>query len=408
MRILHIICSIARHTGGPARSSQGLVAALQDAGIETALMSCIAGESPWHSGIKHFFVTEEKNTYSGLLKAIEKVVTSFNPDLIHIHTIWTLSSHVAAVVARKMGIPYVISPRGMLEPWSLNVKKWKKRFALWLYQRHDLRKAVALHATAESEGEQFWRLGFKQPIIVLPNAVDFPDSMPPRVQRAADKRTVLFLSRIHPKKGLIELVEAWAKLKGTFQKQGSESHGTHLTRELSRWHFEYAGPDCEGHLAVVQRRILELRIEADFTYLGDMDDSQKWDAFSSADIFILPTYSENFGIVVVEALAAGLPVITTKGAPWAELITEQCGWWVDIAVDSIAQALSEAMLLTDEQRRVMGGNGRRLVEKKYIWPAIAEQMKIACEWVLKNGKRPMCIFEHEASLIEVFHDNEKA
>jgi glycosyltransferase involved in cell wall biosynthesis len=312
------------------------------------------------------------------------------PDIIHLHGLWMPSNHIVARLARRKKVPYVISPRGMLEPWSLNAKKWKKRLAMWLYQRRDLEAAVALHATAESEAEQFRRLGFNQPVIVAPNGVDIPADMPPRTRQADARRTALFLSRIHPKKGLMELVEVWARMKSQQSAVGSRQLSSGRT-VISKWHFEYAGPGCDGHLAAVQRRMKGLGVEEDFTYLGDLDDRQKWQAYRRADLFVLPTYSENFGIVVAEALAAGMPVITTKGAPWSELVAERCGWWIDIGAEPLAEALREAMGLTDEERRIMGENGQRLVAAKYTWPAIAEQMKQAYEWVLNGGEPPSCV-----------------
>ncbi len=316
----------------------------------------------------------------------------------------------------------------MLEPWSLKTKWLKKRIARFLYQDRDLKKAAALHATAESEAEQFRRLGFRQPIIISPNGVDIPGEMPPRAHRADGRKTILFLSRVHPKKGLLELIEAWGKVKGggagdrgreTKQRQSAEAVGSNQgprkqtnalmnsrTNELLDWHVEYAGPDYGGHLHAVQKRIKELGVESDFTYLGDLNDLEKWSAYRRADIFVLPTYSENFGIVVAEALAAGVPVITTRGAPWSELEGTygdtvaasrrvkaecgRCGWWIDIGVEPLAEALKEAMRLSDEERRTMGENGRRLVEAKYTWPAIAEQMKAAYEHVLQISSQPLC------------------
>jgi glycosyltransferase involved in cell wall biosynthesis len=300
----------------------------------------------------------------------------------------------------------------MLEPWSLNAKKWKKRFAMWLYQRGDLKHAAALHATAESEAEQFRKLGFRQPIIVSPNGVDLPETMPARTTRKDGKKTILFLSRIHPKKGLMELVEAWHLLQPRSGRNDECKNGNQngtgrissRTNELLDWHVEYAGPDYGGHLHAVQKRIKELGVEDDFTYLGDLGDEEKWNAYRRADVFVLPTYSENFGIVVAEALAAGAPVITTRGAPWSELEGTcgdtvaasrrvkaecgRCGWWIDIGVEPLAEALKEAMGLSDDERRAMGENGRKLVEVKYTWPAIAEQMKAAYAWILNGGDVP--------------------
>jgi glycosyltransferase involved in cell wall biosynthesis len=329
-------------------------------------------------------------------------------------------NHIAVRCLRNQKVPYIIAPRGMLEPWALNAKKWKKRLAMWLYQRRDLKNAVALHATAESEAEQFRKLGFKQPIIISPNGVDLPETMPERTMREDGKRTILFLSRIHPKKGLLELVEAWRLLRPRSGRndecKNGDQNGTgrisSRTNELLDWHVEYAGPDYGGHLHAVQKKIKELGVESDFTYLGDLSDQEKWSVYRRADVFVLPTFSENFGIVVAEALAAGVPVITTKGAPWQELEgacggtcdttcsdtvaasgrvkagSGRCGWWIDIGVEPLAEALKEAMGLSDDERCAMGENGRRLVEAKYTWSAIAEQMKAAYAWIVNGGEKP--------------------
>jgi glycosyltransferase involved in cell wall biosynthesis len=197
------------------------------------------------------------------------------------------------------------------------------------------------------------------------------------------------------------------------------------TNELLNWHVEYAGPDYDGHLAQVQNKIRELGVEDNFTYLGNLGDNEKWTAYRRADVFVLPTYSENFGIVVAEALYAEIPVITTKGTPWSELrgvsesggqpaslasfsvpgraagrgqtttsdpaATGRCGWWIDIGVESLSKTVQEAVNLTDSDRYQMGLNGRVLIEKKYTWPAAAMQMKSAYEWLLHGGEKPDCV-----------------
>ena len=209
MRLLHVITGLARSSGGPSRSVQGLVAGLNATGIKTWLMALVKGEEPWVDGVTHFINGEP----------FEEVVERIRPDIVHFHCIWSPALHRCAVICRRKGIPYVIAPRGMLEPWSLKQKWLKKRIARWLYQDRDLKCAAALHATAESEAEQFRRLGFKNPIIVSPNGVNVPKlvasgqwlvaSGDEAVADTTRKRRVLFVSRMHPKKGVMELVEAW-------------------------------------------------------------------------------------------------------------------------------------------------------------------------------------------------------
>jgi glycosyltransferase involved in cell wall biosynthesis len=449
VKILHTIGSIAANTGGPARSSQGLVAALQGHNVGAWLFSFTPGEVTWVKGVTQFRALNELRYSSSpaessganggsisrsmnlikravlpkiyahlgrMQKEFEDYVDEVKPDIIHVHAIWGCAAHVACRTARRKNLPYIVAPRGMLEPWSLQQKKLKKLLAMWLYQGKDLQRATALHATAESEAEQFRKLGFTQPIIVSPNGVEFPENMPPRVFRSDGKKTALFLSRIHPKKGLIELVEAWAEVKRQLAVEGQRSEDATLvtnelmnyrTNELFNWHVEYAGPDYDGHLTQVQNRIRELGVEDDFTYLGSLGDNEKWTAYRRADVFVLPTYSENFGIVVAEALYAGIPVITTKGAPWAGLLgvlesssrnaenrcqsatneleaSGRCGWWIDVGVGPLVQALLEVTTLSDDERLTMGENGRRLVESNYTWPAIAKKMAEAYEVLMKD------------------------
>ena len=360
MRVLHVIGGLSHDSGGPSRSVQGLVAGLNTAGIEAWLLSLNKGEEPWIDDVTHFVNGESFGDVSARIK----------PDIVHMHGIWSMALHQCVLICRRWKISYVIAPRGMLEPWSLQQKWLKKRIARWLYQDRDLKYAAALHATAESEAEQFRRLGFKNPIIVSPNGVNVPKVVVSRqslvVSRERDRR-ILFVSRMHPKKGVMELVEAFSRLV--------------VSREslvVSGWRVELvytvSGEFEKEYEAKVRARVNELGLQEQFVFTGALSDEEKWAAYARADLFVLPTYSENFGIVVAEALWAGVPVITTKGAPWGELEAVKCGKWIGIGVDPLAKALSEMMSLSDDELRRMGENGRRLVEEKYTWEAAVKAM----------------------------------
>lgn len=359
---MHVIPGISRAGGGPSRSSQALVAALERAGCETWLLSCKPGETAWVDGVKHFAAPLEGE---GLPRFFRRMIGDVKPDVIHLHGIWQWCIHQAAVAAREADVPYIVAPRGMLEPWSLQQRALKKKVALALYQRRDLKLAAALHATAESEAEQFRRLGFVNRVIVSPNGVILPKELPERRVREDGKRRMLFVSRIHLKKGLMELAEAWARVR----PEG--------------WTMEIVGTDADGFQAAVERRVEELGIAGDWTFTGPLTDDAKWVAYRRADVFVLPTYSENFGIVVPEALYAEVPVVTTKGTPWGELKSEGCGWWIDIGVEPLAEALGKAMALGDGEREEMGKRGRALVERKYRWEAIGKQMRNSYGEILK-------------------------
>ncbi len=376
MRVIHIIGGISRTSGGPARSSQALVAALNQAGCEAWLLSCTPGERAWIDGVEHF---EARQEGEGLVAFFRRQFEAIRPDLVHLHGIWQWQIHTAAKISRKMGIRYVIAPRGSLDPWSLEQKKWKKRLAMWLYQRRDLRRAAALHATAASEAGYLRGLGFTQTIILSPNGVVTPSAESWEACRQANpkrkdgRRRMLFVSRMHQKKGVLELVEAFARLPIEARKD---------------WEVELVytlnGPTERAYEGQVKARVRELGLDGEFIFTGPLMDERKWEAYRRADLFVLPTHTENFGIVIAEALWAELPVITTTGAPWKELETAHCGWWVDFGVEPFAKALQEAIALTDEERAQMGANGRKLVEEKYQWPAIGRQMYKAYEGVVKK------------------------
>ena len=411
MKVLHVIGGIGRDAGGPSRSVQGLVAAECAADVDAWVWPINGGE-PWVEGVRLFDCS---------VCSIDRL-RQF--DLIHIHGIWSWMLHKVAVMCRKAGVPYVIAPRGMLEPWSLKQKWLKKRIARFLYQDRDLKFAAALHATAESEAEQFRALGFKNKIIVSPNGVNVPEGKVFQTQRAQDfaefdcdhtaaaspvanlhsakrsQRRALFVSRMHPKKGVLELVESWARVKPrgwccelvyTMNSDEERTYEQKVKDRILSLGMSYQDKDGTLHSSTSTSHF-------DFLFTGPLDDEKKWSAYARADLFVLPTYSENFGIVVAEALWAGVPVITTKGTPWAELEDHKCGWWIDLpksksgveveqwtALDS---ALREAC--GSDDLRDMGLRGRQLVESKYTWAAVVEAMKHGYEQALNTCEFAPC------------------
>ncbi|MEA2113924.1 MAG: glycosyltransferase, partial [Thermodesulfobacteriota bacterium] len=269
-------------------------------------------------------------------------------------------------------VPLVISPRGMLEPWARSYRSFKKTIAWYLYQRRDLQAAAVLHATSQQEAENLQALGLSIPIAVIPNGVDLPDIPVPGTRKSKTK-TALFLSRVHPIKGLVNLVQAWATIRP------------------AGWQMLIAGPDEGGHQAEVEQEIIRQGLTDTFKFIGPVADEDKWELYRSSDLFVLPTFSENFGIVIAEALASEVPVITTRGTPWQELETHNCGWWVDIGVEPLAKALEETINLSPEERQAMGRRGRLLVAQNYSWDKIGQEMVAVYEWVLRGGEVPECV-----------------
>jgi len=381
IKALHTVAGLNRSSGGPARTVSSLCEGLGRLGasIEIITQGSSSDENiiPQSAYVKTTFVPAISIPKFRLIYAPSFRKTLMNHcqqtevRLIHDHGLWLPTNHSAAAAARRLNIPLIISPRGMLESWSLRYKAMKKWLAWKLYQYRDLSAAYAFHATSIQEAESIRKLGFKQPIAVIPNGIQFP--MEGYVNGQTDLRTALFLSRIHPKKGLFDLVKAWqiVRPKG--------------------WRMIIAGPDENGHQKEIQAAIHQAGLEDMFQFVGSVEGEAKANLYRSADLFILPTFTENFGVVVAEALSYGVPVITTKGAPWEGLITHGCGWWIDIGAEPLAAAIREAVAISDEERYAMGKRGRLFVEKNFGWSDIAEKMLFVYQWILKEGSKPECV-----------------
>jgi glycosyltransferase involved in cell wall biosynthesis len=359
MRILQVAMGAGADSGGPARSIMGLTSSLANVpGCEVAIFihkPIDVKESNYHPA--QVFLGDWTGNRFYSLRQFEQILEKFKPDIVHFHDLWNPSAHMDIVACRKRGIPYVIAPRGSLDAWSLRQKWFKKKLGLLLYQRKDLNRAIALHVTAQMEADHCRRMGYKGDFIFGANGVNLPSELPPRVNCVEGKRKMLFLSRIHPKKGLIELIRAWKDV------------------DHNGWVLEIVGNDSENYWDVVKKEIESCGVNQSVIRTPFQDDVAKWRTYRSADCFVLPTHTENFGIVIAEAAYAGLPVLTTKNAPWSELVEENAGWWIDLNHHSLVEALSCAMSITDSQRQKMGENGRELIVKNYLWKNIAEKMK---------------------------------
>ena len=341
-------------SGGTTRSVKGLCGALSNAGENVSLLVLHGRHSFENAG--------RINVIYGHKVDVDAY------DIVHLHGLWDPALHGIVKKCRAHNIPYIISPRGMLDPWSLSVKKVKKKLAMLLYQERDLKCAVAFHATAVEEAEHIRRLGFTQPIVIAANGVAVPTVMPEKsCGNSLYTHTAIFLSRLHPGKGLLTLAKAWARVRPI------------------GWRMLIVGPDTYGHKKQVISLLNQLGITQQWQFVDHLDDVRKWDAYRAADLLIHPSVSENFGITIVEGLAAGLPVIATKGAPWSELEERKCGWWIDIGVEPLVKALKDAFALNDMSRAEMGERGRALVAEKYTWDAVVKAMITGYKEVL-NGR----------------------
>ena len=321
-------------------------------------------------------------------------------DVVHNHGVWLAANYYARRAAVEAGKPLVISPRGMLEDWSLRRAVVRKFVAWQLFERKNLESAALFHATADSEAEAIktalrikMKIKIKESrIVVAPNGVDIPERIPnrealeARFAKLRGRRWILFMSRVHPKKGLLELAKAWMQIR--------ESN--------PGWELVIAGPEQDKGYAEKVRA--ELKGEGVWT--GELGGEEKWAALGNAGFMVLPSYSENFGIVVAESLAAGRPVVTTTGTPWGAAKPEAggrrsvvggqrtegrgrmaeggiAGWNMNLEerkcgviceVTDLKRGLERMLEFSDKEREEMGARGRQWMKEEFSWEAGAERL----------------------------------
>jgi glycosyltransferase involved in cell wall biosynthesis len=374
LQVLHTVNSLRAAHGGPSRSITALARATMQQGHRVQIVAHCdepQGDIVQDVAVPVILVPAEPlKEFFGHTGYFRREVDQVGspPAVVHDHGLWLPVNRASSHAARRNRWPRIISLRGMLSEWALGQSRRKKRFAWFLYQRRDLDRARAIHTTSAMELQELRNAGVRVPAAVIPNGVQVPLDIPEDTRRT---KRLLFLSRIHPKKGVDHLLEAWEAV------------------DSSGWTLTIAGPAEDGKLAdrVRQAAARDQSVEV----IGAVDDRAKWDLYRSADLFVLPTLSENFGIVIAEALAAGVPVITTKAAPWEELESHDCGCWIDPGAEPLVAALRDAMARSDAERQAMGARGRKLVEENYSWENVAEQMIEVYEWMLGRRSMPDCV-----------------
>lgn len=285
--------------------------------------------------------------------------------LLHLHGLWMLPNIIPGLMAIKRHTPYMISPHGMLGKEALRFSSKKKRVMLALGQKKVLSHATCIRATAASEVEAIRAFGLTQPIAMVPNGVDISldDALPTYAR--SNSKYLLCLGRVHPIKGLTAIISAWAAQAEKFPD----------------WSLRIVGPDQNSHKSEL-RNLVQLtgvpRVTIEEPVFGDA----KKQMMSDARLFVLPSLVENFAVTVAESLVVGVPVISSKGAPWAGLEVNRCGWWVDGDVDSLSTTLATAMSLSDHERAAMGLRGREWMMRDFAWQGIGERMAAVYGWML--------------------------
>lgn len=305
---------------------------------------------------------------------------------VHIHGLWEQSTAMAASAAQRHGMPYVVSPHGMLEPWALRQKALKKKIYAALVERHFLERAACLHALTAAEAQDLRRFGCTAPIAVIPNGVAIAEPVSPnlfleRHPELAGKRVILFLSRLHKKKGLELLLQSWRDVAG---------HHPDARLVL-------AGPDSDGTQAEIESQIATLGLRDSVALPGMLREELKWSALAAAEGYVLPSFSEGLSMSVLEAMGSGLPVVLSRHCNLPEVAEIGAGAVIPADIESLRRALLELLERSSEQNATIGARGRRHVLEHYSWASVAREMSRVYSWLGGGGERPASVLPDDAT-----------
>lgn len=376
MKIIQVLPTLEAEASGPSYSVPRLAEALADRGHAVTLLTA-GGQAVTPAGNLDFQryprdfggvpMLRALELSHGLHQALRRQVPA--SDIVHANGLWTRPTLYPAWAARRAGVPLVCSPRGTLSPIALRRSAYRKRLFWALAQHSAVNQAALLHATSEQEYLDIRAFGLRQPVAVIPNGIDVPSA--PVAWRRSARRRLLYLGRIHPIKGLENLLRAWG--------EAAQSHPD--------WELRLVGPGSDSYVAGLKSLIAELDLDR-VSFAGPSYGEKKATEYQNAELYVLPSFSENFGISVAEALAHGLPVITTTGTPWAGLETERCGWWVEPTPDSLRATLDDALGRSPDVLGEMGVRGRRWMTEDYSWASVAQAMEQAYDWLRHGGAAP--------------------
>lgn len=394
MKIYNLVENLDDSYGGPAKSIPFMCKYLSTEGIEPELLSIKYHENESNSVIndygldwktfKYKFV--QKLRYSVDLKNyLVKKLNHSNSIILHVHNLWNYIPFIAYILSNKYKVPLVISVRGSLYKWSLSQSVLQKKVAWFLFQKKMLQNAKCIHVTEEKEMEAVRALSITSPIAIIPNGIELnefenmntKDEAKSNLNLNINKKYILFMSRIHPKKGLEYLIKAWISDIDNYVE----------------WDLLIVGPEYDKkYITKIKKILKENSLENRVFFTGMLTGEKRIDAFGASDLFMLPSHTENFGVVIAEAMAAKLPVITTHGTPWKEIEEQNAGWWVALNQKSINNTLSEALSHSSYELEKKGINAYNLIHK-YEWKYQSDKMKELYEYILSGGKKPNFLYE---------------
>lgn len=379
MKILHTISGLNISSGGPTSCTYNLIKGLRDEGIEADILTLMPRDDSDKIIADDSFIKALPNdartplVYSSNFRRY--LSSHIGYDLYHANGLWTCPTHFTAEIAKKQNKPCVIAPHGMLYPQALQVSAWKKKIVSTVFQRKDLETASCLQATCMAELEHIRAFGLNNPVAVIPNGLVIDDSLEIR-KTSNSVRRFAFVGRLNRIKNVDILLSAWSKL-------GDKTRNCELL---------IIGDGDTAYKKELEEFATANKLN-NVRFLGFIMGKDLQKLVHSIDFQILPSKSENFGMVVPEALIQGVPVIASKGTPWSDLETFDCGWWVDNDIDTLISTLLIAINLSEQDRLGMGERGRTLVLRHYSIKSVSLRMKQLYEWLVYKNIKPEYVYE---------------
>jgi glycosyltransferase involved in cell wall biosynthesis len=404
MKVTHLTQAVSTSGGGISEVLRALSSAQKDAGDSPKVLSIEDdGEAiePWPEGSPEFLAACH---FPGmiLMPDLHERLDQIKPQVLHTQGIWTYLSIGVPRWSRKNHKPYIVSPHGMLDAWALDNSKIKKKLAAALYERRHLRGAACLHALCQSEAKSIREFGLKNPIATIPNGIEIPEGRDLSSRYLVKKKIMLFLGRLHPKKGLENALRAWAASRSEASPDSKPSN----------WQFVIAGWDQGDHEVRLKQLCEELELSfADVpakqflsleassgqlsgfsvVFVGPVFGELKAQLLERANVFILPSFSEGLPMSILEAWAYELPVVMTDYCNLPEGFNADAAIHIDTEVEGMSAGMIKMIECSDAELKGMGVNGLNLVKEKFTWPTIAAQMGELYQWVKKRcpqGDKP--------------------
>ncbi|MBL8210487.1 MAG: glycosyltransferase [Bryobacterales bacterium] len=388
-RWIQVLSHISSEFGGIAASVPELARATEETGayICDSVAFCssqeIAGAAPSLRNTVRIFSPSRLRNLLDFQMRRDLYASIQSAKGIHIHGLWETHCTAGARLARAIRRPYIVSAHGMLDAWSVRQKRFKKAFYAALIETPILKRAACLRALTSTEADDYRRIGLPNPIVVVPNGVAVPPAVTPELffelfPKLAEKRIALFLGRLHAKKGVDLLLEAWS---GLCQGSAGAPGNAHLV---------IAGPCDDATQTRLHGLCAPLGIENSVTFTGMLAGSRKWAALAAAHAFVLPSHSEGFSVSILEALAMALPVIISEPCHMPEVGEHGAGWVVRPEPQAVRDALAAFYACSQTEAEAMGYRGRRLAHQHYAWSVVGRQMAEVYQW-LEGGPKPQSV-----------------